>query len=457
MTTSLRKIIIDDAETLFAWQSNPDIRRHFYNPQIPCWDDHLTWLEGKLADPDALLWLIMDGKHPGGTLRLDRASPGVFDVSILVDPTRQGRGLGLAALALARAEKPAALLRAEVLDGNDASHALFRRAGYVLEEGRYVQRPGAVAIIRADGGPGVGLGHVRRCFALGSALKARGLEVVILADCAALADLAAAAGFAATPCGADEAAIMDKAEGAAVLVFDHYHLDMSLLSAPILLAFDDTEARPTPADVVVNGSPAASASVYASLGARKVLSGPAYQVIRMDLERPDDRDPAGLPRRMLVTIGGGDPRAMLPVLAKWLGGPRFKDMRVDLVVGAYAQAPHVPDGVTLHKDPANMAELIAQADMAVSAAGQTLMELLYCGVPTAVLCLAENQAPNLNALEREGVVLAAGNADDSNWLETLDAAVNKLLTDPALRTTLSTKAGQLVDGKGAQRIAEAIV
>jgi UDP-2,4-diacetamido-2,4,6-trideoxy-beta-L-altropyranose hydrolase len=457
VTTSLRKIVIDDAETLFAWQRNTDIRRHFHVPQIPSWDDHLTWLKGKLADRDALLWLIMDGEHPGGTLRLDRESPGVFDVSILVEPARQGRGLGLAALALARAEKPAALLRAEVLDDNDASHALFQKAGYVLGAGRYLQRPGTVAIIRADGGPGVGLGHVRRCFALGSALKTRGFEVVVLADCAAIEALAATAGLAATSCGADETAIMDKAEGAAVLVLDHYHLDMSLLSAPILLAFDDTEQRPTPADVVVNGSPAASSIVYASLGARKVLAGPAYQVIRTDLKRPDDRDPSALPRRVLVTIGGGDPRSMLPVLARWLGGSRFADMQTDLVVGPYAEVPQVPDGVTLHKDPANMAELIAQADIAVSAAGQTLMELLYCGVPTAALCLAENQEPNLKALEEEGAVLAAGNADDPDWFETLDVAMNKLLTDPALRIGLSTKARQLVDGKGAQRIADAIV
>lgn len=457
MTASLREITRDDAETLFAWQSCPDIRRHFRISQTPSWDDHLTWLEGKLADPDAFLWLIMDGNHPGGTLRLERESPGIFEVSILVDPTRQRRGLGVAALALARAEKPAALLRAEVLDGNDASHALFRRAGYVLEEERYVQRPGAVAIIRADGGSGVGLGHVRRCFALGKALKARGLEVVVLAPSEELADLAAAAGLAATPCGADEAAIMDKAEGASVLVFDHYHLDMSRLSAPILLAFDDTEDRPTPADVVVNGSPAASAIFYASLGAKRVLSGPAYQVIRPDLKRLDGRDPSASPRRLLATIGGGDPRSMLPVLANWLGGPRFTNIQVDLVVGPYAQVPHASDRVTLHKDPANMVDLIAQADIAVSGAGQTLMELLYCGVPTAALCLAENQALNLKALEGEGVVLAAGNADDPNWIETLDVAVNKLLTDPGLRTRLSINASQLVDGMGAERIAEAIL
>jgi UDP-2,4-diacetamido-2,4,6-trideoxy-beta-L-altropyranose hydrolase len=457
VTASLRAITIGDAETVFAWQTNPDIRRYFRISRAPSWDEHVAWLEGKLADPEAFLWLIMDGKLACGILRLERESPGVFEVSILIDPTRQGRGLGLAALALARAEKPASLLCAEVLGGNEASHALFTRAGYVSEDGRYAQRPGAVAIICADGGPGVGLGHVHRCFALGNVLRARGLHVVVLALCAELADLAAAASFSATPCEADEVAIMDKAEGASVLVFDHYHLDMSRLTAPVLLAFDDKEDRPTPADVLVNGSPAASADVYAALGAKRVLSGPAYQVIRTDLKRPDDRDPGAPPQRLLATIGGGDPFSLLPVLANWLGGLQFTDMQVDLIVGPYAEAPDAPDGVTLHKDPANMVDLIAQADIAVSAAGQTLMELLYCGVPTAALCLAENQLLNLKALEDEAAVLAAGNTDDPNWLEVLDVAVNKLLTDPSLRTRLSMKAGRLVDGKGAERVAEAIL
>ena len=453
---SLREITREDAETLFGWQSHPDIRQHFRITQKPSWDDHLVWLERKLADHDALLWMIMDGNRPSGVLRLDRESPGIFEVSILVDPMRQGRGLGLAALLLARAAKPAALLCAEVLSSNIASQKLFRRAGYLPEGGRYVQRAGNIVMIRAAGGTSAGLGHVRRCLALGKVLKARGFDVVVLAPCAELANLAAAAGFATVPCGSDEAAIMRIAEGASILVIDHYHLDMSQLSARLLLAFDDTAQRPTPADVVVNGSPGASAELYVSLGAKRVLPGPAYQVIRGDLKRRDDRDASAPPRRLLVTIGGGDPRAILPFLAKWLGGPRFLDVRVDLVVGPYAELPDAPDGITLHKDPANMVDLIAQADIAVSAGGQTLMELLYCGVPTAALCLAENQARNLKSLADESAVLVAGSADDPNWLETLDIAVSKLLTDGGLRTRLSRTAATLVDGKGAERIAEAI-
>jgi RimJ/RimL family protein N-acetyltransferase len=52
-----------------------------------------------------------------------------------------GNGVGAAMLAFARAAVPWAALVAEVLPGNDASHALFARAGYVRRDGLYFNEP----------------------------------------------------------------------------------------------------------------------------------------------------------------------------------------------------------------------------------------------------------------------------------------------------------------------------
>jgi RimJ/RimL family protein N-acetyltransferase len=76
-------------------------------------------------------------------LRLDR-KPGrdAFEISILTAPDLYRRGVAAGALTLARTLLPAAELHAEVFPGNDASHALFRAAGYRMGgEGYYISRP----------------------------------------------------------------------------------------------------------------------------------------------------------------------------------------------------------------------------------------------------------------------------------------------------------------------------
>ena len=73
-------------------------------------------------------------------MRLDRRTGG-WEVSISVDAVRHGAGIGRAALALARRLVPEAPLLAQILSGNEASRALFARAGYVQDGPWYVSRP----------------------------------------------------------------------------------------------------------------------------------------------------------------------------------------------------------------------------------------------------------------------------------------------------------------------------
>jgi len=62
-------------------------------------------------------------------------------VSIGIHAARHGAGIGRAALSLARRLVPEAPLLAEILPGNEASRALFARAGYVQDGPWYVSRP----------------------------------------------------------------------------------------------------------------------------------------------------------------------------------------------------------------------------------------------------------------------------------------------------------------------------
>lgn len=131
----LRRAARDDGETMFIWQCDPGARRFSRNPEAPSRERHFSWLDAKLADPGCLLHIVTHGDEPAGILRLDRiegspAKNGALEISILVATDRLRRGIGSAALALARRLVPSCEIRAYVLPENQASADLFAGAGY---------------------------------------------------------------------------------------------------------------------------------------------------------------------------------------------------------------------------------------------------------------------------------------------------------------------------------------
>jgi UDP-2,4-diacetamido-2,4,6-trideoxy-beta-L-altropyranose hydrolase len=130
----LRLAETEDGAWLFDLQREPETRRYFRNPAPPSAEEHWVWMRRTLDNPDVLLAIVEAGGVRAGMIRLDRklceAGRSVHEVSIAVDPRWHRRGVGAAALALARRLAPGARLEATVLPANLASMRLFERAGY---------------------------------------------------------------------------------------------------------------------------------------------------------------------------------------------------------------------------------------------------------------------------------------------------------------------------------------
>ncbi len=125
----LRKAEIEDAELMFRWQSDPDTRRFARNPEVPAWQDHVAWLRGRLEAEDCVFAIVEEDAVPAGLVRLDRGAH-TTEVSIVIAPENRSRGLGRAALGLARNLVPRDRLTAFVKPENTASQRLFADAGY---------------------------------------------------------------------------------------------------------------------------------------------------------------------------------------------------------------------------------------------------------------------------------------------------------------------------------------
>ena len=146
---TLRFAEANDSDTILRWQEDERTRRYFRNPGAPNDKEHNDWLSDVLNDPKRYLTIIQWDEEPVGVLRLDRVDRierETMEISIFVAPKLHGRGIGTAALKVCHKLWPRNKILAEVLPGNAASHALFKRAGYkVKSETVYVREPLAMA------------------------------------------------------------------------------------------------------------------------------------------------------------------------------------------------------------------------------------------------------------------------------------------------------------------------
>ena len=97
----------------------------------------------------------------------------------------------------------------------------------------------------------------------------------------------------------------------------------------------------------------------------------------------------------------------------------------------------------------NMAQLMADSDFAIGAAGTTAWERCCLGLPTAALILAENQRQGAIALEAAGAVLLL---DSLTNLEAELPALLKKLTQVEILREMNKSCSAITDGEGVTRL-----
>ena len=337
----------------------------------------------------------------------------------------------------------------------------------------------------ADAGPEVGGGHVMRCLTLARALTERGAACAFVESRAAASilrrfgwasqtllamtdadDLAGQVAYAAE--------IAERFE-ADVVVIDHYGAgaaEEDLLRAPghrRIVAIDDLADRRHACDLLIDPGYGRRREHYEGrIGATcAVRLGPSHALVRPEFAAARQRAMSrramhGPARRALVSLGltdvGGVTERVVRALTPLLG-----ETRLDIVLGE--GAPSLPALTALAEtdrrlhlwvDNAEMASLMADADIAIGAGGSSVWERAVVGLPTATVILAENQRAMIEHMADAGFTrtLDAGAAD---FEAALSAAWTRLAGDPPLRWRLAERASELCDGRGAERVAEAVL
>jgi RimJ/RimL family protein N-acetyltransferase len=105
----------------------------------------------------------------------------------------------------------------------------------------------------------------------------------------------------------------------------------------------------------------------------------------------------------------------------------------------------------IRKNVTNMSDLMAWADVAVSAGGTSTWELAFMGLPMILTAIADNQRRVVEEVGKAGVAINLGWHENIS-LKEITQAVSSLMKDAELRGKMSSRGKHLVDGLGAERV-----
>jgi len=315
-------------------------------------------------------------------------------------------------------------------------------------------------LLRCDASPTLGLGHAARAVALAEEIGSRlAVEPVVLGrPTDTLRWFLELNGLPLEPLDGDGycgAAVAGYARAGAVVVSDSYDLredDLAAVAATgarHLVVDDFASLTRYDCDVLVNPNVGASASAY--VGARHVLAGPRYALLRAAVRRAAASTrlrPAG--DRLLVSLGGGlwgeTERGLVEAIIDAL--PAARETRVvgrdlDLARGELVAAASLP-------------EQLEWADAALLAGGVTRYEAAACGLPAALVAVVEHQELVAQRFADAGAALYLGPAERLAPAAAAES-LERLLRDVDLRRRVSSAARSLVDARGASYAVDALL
>lgn len=357
--------------------------------------------------------------------------------------------------------------------------------------------PASNIAFRTDATSKIGTGHFMRCLTLAEALKKQGayIRFVCRGLPAHLSSMLAVKGMQLAQLDDEMTETADsdlahaqwlgtsqvqdaKATATALsdqvwdwIIVDHYALDarwerMLRGVCKKIMVIDDIADREHDCDVLLDQN------YYVDMQERyvgkvpehcRMLLGPRYALLRQEFQdlRENIKPRTGGVKRILVFFGGVDADNYTGLAIQALAAIASQGVHVDVVIGAQHPSREQIEqacknlGYICHVQTTRMAQLMAEADMAIGAGGTAIWERCCVGLPALSLSVAENQRRQVLDAAEAGFLYAPAIMGD-NLENLVERHIQVLLENPTLLKLISTLAMKAVDGKGTIRIATSL-
>jgi len=320
--------------------------------------------------------------------------------------------------------------------------------------------------IRTEASPQIGMGHFMRCFAIAEEARARGVDVTFLVNdpesvAGRLAEINARGirvegglGSATDFMALGELGLSRRDW----LVIDSYTAteDYVALQSQVarVAVLDDLNALAHfDCDLLINPAMAARHSDYERKTSAKLLLGADYALIRREFRHAPATGRSG---GIVVMFGGSDPTRLTETCVRRIS-EALPETRIAAIAGP--ANVHTDELIQLERKlynmqiqvaPGSVSGVLTNSDLVITAAGGSVGEIAAMGLPALVLVVYDNQVAALKACPFPVIDARAGLPDD------LGARIKTLMGDPDERQKIAASAHAVVDGKGPQRIVEAM-
>lgn len=348
-----------------------------------------------------------------------------------------------------------------------------------------------LVIFRVDASLAIGTGHVMRCLTLAQALKENGVNVEFICrkhkgnliskirikgfrvyELEVLDEvdheLAHSHWLGATQRqDADDCVDILKTKNTSWLIVDHYSLDEQWQKRldpyyEKLMVIDDLADRKHHCNILLDQNFGRSYNNYKNLVLKsvKLFMGSKYALLRPEFEkyrqyslnrRKDEKL-----KRLLVSLGGVDLDNITGKVIERLQNSNLpKSVEIIIVMGAMSphlknvinSANNLPYKSEVKVDIDNMAELMANSDIAIGASGSSTWERCCLGLPTLQLVTANNQEFIASKLNKINAIK----------LVEIDKVIENLENFQYWIKSTGVSASKVTNGNGVKRIMEYLV
>ena len=339
--------------------------------------------------------------------------------------------------------------------------------------------------LRADGNQHIASGHLMRCLTIARALKKKEMLPVFLVSDNTSIDMLknmftpeekALHAFPIIHMQTDYSDLEEEipvlvrileAQRPQCLLVDSYYATEEYFRAisglcPIAY-LDDLQSMNVPWDLVINYDLAPDPAFYSN--AKKVLTGGAYSPLREQFSLHSYHVWEQV-RDVLISTGATDPfHIAANLLTSLLSDKKWADTCFHVMTGPFHQSRETllslaaaDSRVILHENVSDMASLMSECDLALSAGGTTLYELCAIGVPTLSFAFADNQLPGIMDFAAADLIPTLGDARSrTDFISEAADALGRLAMDAPARNEQSSRMRMAIDGAGADRIAGALI
>jgi UDP-2,4-diacetamido-2,4,6-trideoxy-beta-L-altropyranose hydrolase len=332
---------------------------------------------------------------------------------------------------------------------------------------------------RVDADGAMGAGHLMRCLSLAHACKRQDGEPIFFTATTAsgLLNRVRDAGFElvqiepdAPDLGVRAVGVWASANKRSWAVLDGYQFEgayqLTIAQAGArLMVIDDYVRLPRyHTQIMLDQNLGSEGRRYSTSPDCRVLLGPRYALLAPGYVEADvgGRTYPERASRLLITLGAADPANVTSLVLSALSDLDMAGVDVTVVIGgANERRDEVSrlaeaNEFTVLEDATNMHELMADADIAITAAGTTSWEACRMGVPNITITVADNQRDIATALSDAGMAVGLGWHDDLSK-DDVRAAVISLTEDHEERARMGHAGMELVDGRGAERVVDAML